>query len=607
MMRYKCFAGLHTFSAETCNMQHVTRYDMAMELTATVAYRDPTLTIEERVEDLLARMTLAEKIGQMTQVEKNSITPQDVGYHKIGSILSGGGGNPTPNTPSAWREMVTGFQDAALATRLGIPLIYGVDAVHGHNNMWSATVFPHNVGLGATRNPALVAETARVTARELLAVGVHWDFAPAVSVPQNPSWGRTYEGFSSDTAVVSELGAAYIRGLQTDNLEDPHAVLASAKHFVGDGGTTWGTTKTAEWIPGNVWRSNDDRWSIDQGDTRLDEATLRRIHLPPYAAAIAAGAQCIMVSYSSWNGQKMHGHGYLLTEVLKGELGFQGFLVSDWMGIDQLDEDYYTCVVRAINAGVDMIMVPFDFQRFITTLTKAVANHEVLIERLNDAVRRILRVKVMMGLFDRPYGDADLLSEVGSEAHRAVARQAVRESLTVLKNEGGVLPLAKETRTVLVAGQGADDIGLQCGGWTIEWTGRTGAITEGTTFLEALKTIVASDTKVVYDVDASHEDGAMAAVGIVVLAEHPYAEGEGDRLDLRLSEDDIDLVQRMRGRCQKLVAVLYSGRPLILEGITDICDGIVAAWLPGTEGAGIADGLFGDSPLNGKLPYRWEL
>lgn len=579
---------------------------MAMEMTM-LAYRDPALSVDERVEDLLGRMTLAEKIGQMTQVEKNSMPVQDVAYHKIGSVLSGGGGNPTPNTPEAWRAMVTTFQEQALSTRLGIPLIYGVDAVHGHNNMRGATVFPHNVGLGATRNPALVSETARVTARELLAVGVHWDFAPAVSVPQDPRWGRNYEGFSSDTAVVSELGAAYIRGLQTEHLDHPEAVLASAKHFVGDGGTTWGSTKTAEWIPGNVWRSNDDRWKIDQGDTRIDEATLRRVHLPPYAAAIAAGAQCIMVSYSSWNGQKMHGHGYLLTEVLKGELGFQGFLVSDWMGIDQLDEDYYTCVVRGINAGVDMIMVPFDYSRFITTLTKAVSNHDILIERLNDAVRRILRVKMMLGLFERPFGDESLLAEIGSEAHRAVARQAVRESLTVLKNEGDVLPLAKDAHTVLVAGAGADDIGLQCGGWTIEWMGKQGAITEGTTLLEALKSTVASDTSVVYDADASRNDGAMVAVGIVVLAETPYAEGEGDRLDLRLTEDEIDLVQRMRGRCQKLVAVLYSGRPRVLEGITDICDGIVAAWLPGTEGAGITDGLFGNSPLTGKLPYQWDL
>lgn len=579
---------------------------MAMELTMT-AYRDPALSVDERVEDLLGRMTLAEKIGQMTQVEKNSLSPEDIAYHKIGSVLSGGGGNPTPNNAEAWRAMVTGFQEQALSTRLGVPLIYGVDAVHGHNNMWGATIFPHNVGMGATRNPELIAQTARVTARELLAVGVHWDFAPAVSVPQDPRWGRTYEGFSSDTAIVSELGAAYIRGLQTEHLDHPEAVLASAKHFVGDGGTTWGSTKTAEWIPGNVWRSNDDRWSIDQGDTRVDEATLRRVHLPPYAAAIAAGAQCIMVSYSSWNGQKMHGHGYLLTEVLKGEMGFQGFLVSDWMGIDQLDEDYYTCVVRAINAGVDMIMVPFDYQRFITTLTKAVGNHDVLIERLNDAVRRILRVKVMLGLFERPYGDETLMADIGSDAHRAVARHAVRESLTVLKNEVNVLPLAKDAATVLVAGAGADDIGLQCGGWTIEWMGKPGASTPGTTLLEALQHTVAPDTTITYDVDASNADGTRATVGIVVLAEPPYAEGEGDRFDLRLTEDEIDLVHRMRGRCETLVAVLYSGRPRNLEGITDACDGIVAAWLPGTEGAGIADGLFGDSPLKGKLPYKWEL
>jgi beta-glucosidase len=573
-------------------------------------YKDPNYSIEERVSDLLARMTLAEKIGQMTQVEKNSLTPAEVTNNFIGSVLSGGGGNPIPNTPESWAQMVCSFQQPALQTRLGIPLIYGVDAVHGHNNVKGAVIFPHNIGLGATRDTALVERIGQITATELLATGVHWNFAPTVAVPQDIRWGRTYEGYSENTALVCEMGTAYLRGLQNangmPNLSHPHTILGSVKHFVGDGATRWGSTPSYDWFD-HVWQSDDERWSIDQGNAEIDETTLRAIHLPPYQAAIAAGARNIMVSYSSWHGLKMHAHRYLLTDVLKGELGFTGFLATDWMGVHQLNPIYYTGVVAAVNAGLDMIMVPFDYQGFIFTLAGAVENGDVSIERINDAVRRILRVKFELGLFERPYGDESLLSLVGSEAHRAVAREAVRKSLVLLKNDQQALPLAKDTSLILVAGQAADDIGLQCGGWTIEWQGRAGNITPGTTLLTAIKTTISANTLVRYEATGEFDqaDTSLADIGLVILSEPAYAEGEGDRADLNLPATDIALVERVRPRCQNLVIILFSGRPLLITNLLAKCDAFVAAWLPGTEGQGITDALFGDYPFTGKLPYTW--
>ena len=393
---------------------------------------------EARVNELLSQMTLAEKIGQMTQIEKNSINPEDVTAYSIGSLLSGGGGNPLPNTPATWANMVRTFQEAALQSRLGIPLLYGVDAVHGHSNVKGATIFPHNIGLGASGDPEIVEQVARVTAREILATNVHWNFAPAVSVPQDIRWGRTYEGYSEDTRVVSKLGAAYVRGLQNGGrltAENEQAALVSVKHFIGDGGTKWGTARTYPWIQGWWQRKNADQWQIDQADMQVNEETLRTVHLPPYIAAMEAGAKNIMVSYSSWNGLKMHAHRMLLTDLLKGELGFDGFLVSDWLAVSQLDEDFYQGVVMSLNAGLDMIMVPYDYKGFVTAVTQAVASGDVPMSRIDDAVERILRVKFDMGLFEKPFGDESLLAQVGSDAHRQVAREAVRKSLVLLKND----------------------------------------------------------------------------------------------------------------------------------------------------------------------------
>ena len=562
----------------------------------TLPYQNPSLPTTERITDLLDRMTLAEKIGQMTQIEKNSLTPEDVTKHCLGSVLSGGGGYPkSGNTPEAWAKMVGDFQQAALQTRLGIPLIYGVDGVHGHNNLRGAVIFPHNIGLGAARDADLVEHIGRFTATEILATNVHWNFAPAVSVPQDIRWGRTYEGYSEDTDLVSELGAAYVRGLQAGG------VSASVKHFVGDGGTGWGSTHPIPWIPG-YWQAEDDRWSMDQGVTDVDEATLREVHLRPYAAAIAAGTKNIMASYSTWDGLKVHGHKYLLTDVLKGEMGFEGFIISDFMALNQLDSDYYTCVVQSINAGMDMVMVPFAHIPFIDTLTQAVENGDVPMSRIDDAVRRILLVKFEFGLFERPFADPALRAQIGNETHRAAAREAVQKSLVLLKNDG-VLPLPKETADLLMAGVAANDIGYQCGGWSIEWQGNPGAITPGSTVLQGVQEVLQGD--VGYSPTGDFAPGATASVGIVVIAEPPYAEGEGDSNNLSLTADHIALIQKVRPHCHKLLLIIYSGRPLIITDQLDLCDAVVAAWLPGSEGAAISDVLFGDVPFTGKLPYTW--
>ena len=573
-------------------------------------YQDPSVSIAARVEDLLDRMTLDEKIGQMTQVEKNSLNPDTVKQFFIGSVLSGGGGYPPENTPAGWVKMVGDFQEAAMQTRLGIPILYGVDAVHGHNNLYGAVIYPHNIGLGATRDPDLVYRIGRATAEELAATGVYWNFAPTVAVPQDIRWGRTYEGFSQDNRIVAQLASAYIKGLQGDRLNGPLSVLANPKHYLGDGGTTWGSSQMLFPIPpGYILEGVDNQFAfkIDQGDTRLDEAALREIHLTPYIAALQAGAQVVMPSLSSWNGLKLHAHRYLLTEVLKGELGFNGFIISDWAGIDQVSADYYQAVVTGINAGIDMSMVPYDYERFISSLKRAVEKGDILLDRIDDAVQRILSVKFKVGLFERPKPDPRHLSLIGSAAHRELGREAVAKSLVLLKNEAHALPLSKSAATILVGGKAADDIGLQCGGWTIEWLGQPGNITPGTTILSGIQAAVSSSARVVYDSDGRFEQlsDEIAEVGIVVLAEIPYAEGFGDQPDPSLSKVDILLIERMRTLCQKLVVILLSGRPLIItEQLPDI-DALVAAWLPGTEGQGVADVLFGDLPFSGRLSFSW--
>ncbi len=581
--------------------------------------RDPSDSeVARKIDHLLSRMTLEEKAGQMTMVENNSIEPAQIAECFIGSVLSGGGGNPSPNTPENWRAMVCAFQNAALETRLAIPLIYGVDALHGHNNVKGAVIFPHNIGLGASRDADLVERIGRVTARELLATSVRWTFAPSVSVPQDLRWGRTYEGYSEDSQLVAELGAALTRGLSLPCSDEDSGVLACAKHFVADGAASWRASLPAEQAPqqGSTAPPQDSQlpqavdlslgqWRIDQGDARIDEAKLRETHLPPYRAAIAAGAQTVMASYSSWNGEKLHAQRYLLSDVLKGELGFAGLIVTDWMAINQLDPDYHQCVVQAVKAGIDMVMVPYDFRRFIATLTAAARAGDIAQERIDDAVRRILRVKLALGLFDQPIGGEPLLESLGCAAHRQVAREAVRKSLVLLKNDEEALPLPKHLPRLLVAGRAADDIGLQCGGWSISWQGEAGATTSGTTILAGMRATLPDSTAIDYAPDGRFADDGRVAVGIVALHEEPYAEGFGDRADLALASDEIALLQRVRERCDQLIVLLITGRPRIITEALPLIDALVVAWLPGTEGHGLADALFGDHPFTGKLPFSW--
>jgi beta-glucosidase len=468
-------------------------------------------------------------------------------------------------------------------------LIYGVDAVHGHNNVNGAVIFPHNIGLGATRNPALVEQAEHITALEVAGTGIRWSFAPCVAVAQNERWGRTYESFGDSPDLVAEMGAAAVRGFQGNNLSDPASVLACAKHFIGDGGTKDG---------------------VDQGNDVCDEATIRKLYLPPYQAAIKSGVGSIMVSYSSWNGKKMHGNKYLLTDVLKGELGFPGFLVSDWAAIDQISPDYKADVESSINAGVDMVMIPYgpgrpnNFVEFIQDLKQLVGENRVPQARIDDAVRRILRIKLEMGLFENPYTDPALTAAIGSPEHRAVARECVRQSLVPLKNEGHTLPLSKHLKHVAVVGAAADDLGVQCGGWTLTWQGQAGnTMRGGTTILTAIRNAVAPGTQVTFSADGSELTGANAAV--VVVGELPYAEMKGDRTDLRLAAADVKLIQKVKAAGLPVVTVLLSGRPLILGQALDASDAFIAAWLPGTEGQGVADVLFGDYKPTGKLPRQW--
>ena len=572
-----------------------------------------TPEIREKVESLLARMSLDQKIGQMTQGERAFVTPADVREYHLGSVLSGGGSCPGENLPADWVEMNDAYWAASMQEdedHLPIPLLYGVDAIHGNANVRGATVFPHNIGLGATRDPDLLERIARVTAREVLATGVDWTFAPTLAVARNDCWGRTYESYSEDPELVGAYAGRFTTGLQADSGAD--GVAACAKHWVGDGGT---------------------RGGVDQGDAPLSREELERLHIAPYREAIAAGVLTVMASLSSWNGEKCHGHRVLLTEVLKGELGFQGFVVSDWDGTDQIDPDYAVAIERAVNAGIDMFMVPEKWKEFIAHLKGHVASGAVPIERIDDAVRRILTVKFAYGLFDRPRPAERPWSKdpaFGSEQHRQVAREAVRKSLVLLKHEDGVLPLDRSKR-ILVAGRNADNRGHQCGGFTVAWQGTSGngSIEGGTSIWEGIRE-VAPDA--VLSVDGAAARRGEFDVAVVVIGERPYAEGMGDirpaggpvapgsqipletadldpygsTLELAsLHPEDLETIRTIAAREIPVVAVLVSGRPLVVNRELELADAFVAAWLPGSEGAGIADVLFGDHEFQGRLSFSW--
>lgn len=562
-------------------------------------------------EHLLGQMRLEHKLGQMIQSERASTTPDDVARYHLGSVLSGGGSVPGGNRVYEWVAMNDAYWMASMSTengRLPIPLLYAIDAIHGNANVLGATVFPHNIGLGAARDPELIERLAQMCAKEVLATGLDWTFAPTLAVVRNIKWGRTYESFSEDPTVVASYAAHYVRGLQ--GALDENGVIACAKHWIGDGGTTGG---------------------VDQGDTALSEDELLRTHAVPYLPALREGVLTVMASFNSWNKEKCHASRFLLTEVLKGRLGFDGFVISDWDGVDQITDDLAESLETAINAGVDMVMVSLHWKKMLETLRMLVETGRVPMSRVDDAVRRILEVKARAGLFERvrpserPWANSE---SFGSAAHREVAREAVRKSLVLLKHEGKVLPVSREAR-ILVAGKNADDRGHQCGGFTVEWQGTHGndRIVGGTSIWEGIR---AAAPQAELSRDGMAADANKHDVAIVVIGEEPYAEGMGDlrhggavprgsgmqtmtnlapygdSLELaKRHPEDLATIQRIRAQGIPVVTVLISGRPLLTNAELAASDAFVAAWLPGSEGAGVADVLLGDYDFTGTLPFTW--
>ncbi|HTT97233.1 MAG TPA: glycoside hydrolase family 3 protein [Rhizomicrobium sp.] len=565
--------------------------------------RDPA--IEAEIVRLLSLMTVEEKVGQTIQADIASVSPDDVRKYHLGSILNGGDSGPHHNDRAPapdWLKMGDEFFNASLPAtpdRPRIPIIWGTDSIHGNSNIIGATIFPHNIGLGAMRDPELVREIGKITAMETRVTGADWAFAPTLAVVRDDRWGRTYEGYSEEPEIVREYATAIVEGLQgrpgdADFLRGPH-VIATAKHFLGDGGTLNGR---------------------DRGDNVSSEADMRDLFAPPYEAAIAAGVQSVMASYSSWQGYKMHGNKALLSDVLVGRLGFDGLVVGDWNGHLEVPGCSGSSCAPVYNAGVDMIMAPDTWRGLYATTLAQVRSGEIPIARLDEAVARILRVKLRAGVMTagapstRPY--AGRWDQLGSPEHRAVARQAVRESLILLKNNGGILPLDPKLH-VLVAGDGADDLGKQCGGWTISWQGTGNSRADfphGQTILEGIREKVeAAGGVVTYSANATFL--AKPGVAIVVFGEDPYAETRGDKSDLSFDSKDLGMLRNLRAQGIPVVAVFLSGRPLYVTREINASDAFIAAWLPGSEGGGVSDLLFRKADgttaydFRGRLSYSW--
>ncbi|WP_298328770.1 glycoside hydrolase family 3 protein, partial [Asticcacaulis sp.] len=564
--------------------------------------------VEAKIDALMADMTLEEKVGQTVQADISAIKPEDLKKYPLGSILAGGNSAPGGNeraTPQQWLDLADAYWRASLdyPSKSKIPLLFGIDAVHGHSNLVGAIIFPHNVGLGATRNPQLMKDIARVTAYEMSLAGVDWTFAPTVAVSRDKRWGRAYESYSENPADVAAYAGKVVEGLQGDTGGDegikPGHIMASAKHFLGDGGTLNGK---------------------DQGDAQISEEELANIHNAGYPPSIEAGALSVMASFSSWNGEKLTGSQYLLTDVLKHRMGFNGFVVSDWNAQGQVPGCTTTSCPQAFNAGIDMFMAPDSWKGIYENTLAQVKSGEISEDRLNDAVRRILRAKIKGGLFtlgapkDRPM--AGHWENLGKAENRAVARQAVRESLVLLKNNGSLLPV-KGGATVLVAGDGADNIGKQSGGWTITWQGTGNANSDfpnGQSIFGGISDAVkASGGKATLSVDGTFK-GKKPDVAIVVIGEDPYAEFQGDRpnLDYQSGErKDLALIKKLKAAGIPVVTVFLSGRPMWVNPEINASDAFVAAFLPGSEGGGVADVLIGDkagkarNDFKGKLSFSW--
>lgn len=539
------------------------------------------ILLEQKVEALLKQMTLDEKIGQMSQIrhfEENA--DAHVSEKFIGSIIHTQG--PIPGkSAKEWQKRFIELQKKALATRLRIPLLFGVDAVHGQNTFEGATIFPHNIGLGATNNEELVYEIAKITALESQATGFNWVFSPCVAIPYSEKWGRVYEAFSESTEITKKLTKASIKGLQ-GILADASTVMATAKHFVGDGATDYG---------------------VEGGETSLSDAEIHRYLLPPYKVAVQEKVGAVMASFNSINGISMHNHKVLITDTLKIGMKFDGIVLSDWKAYSRFNG------IEVVNAGVDVLMaVDGDLNDFQEGLKKAVQEKIVSIERIDDAVRRILRQKFRLGLFEKPFPDTTLISKIGIKKHREIAKKAVRESLVLLKNDNQVLPISKEIKKIVVVGEHANNAGLQSGGWTVNWQGSTENYKGATTILEGIKK--QSKGTVVYDKNAT-ENHSDADLAIIVVGEIPYAEFFGDighesnQLRLNLTEDHQQYIKTYTEKGIKTLVVLISGRPLVVTNEINKSNAFVAAWLPGSEGEGIAEVLFGDYNFKGKLPHSW--
>ena len=546
---------------------------------------------ESKIDSIIALMTIEEKIGQMTQIDQQFLdTITDLADYSIGSLLSGGGSHPDTNHFEAWADMYDKYQEVALSSRLGIPLIYGIDAVHGHNNVLGATMFPHNVGLGCANDYELCRKVSEATAIEVAATGINWNFSPCIAIPQDEKWGRHYEGYSEHVDIVSEMGEASIIGYQTKELGSVnHSIVACAKHFIADGATIWGTGM------------DNKADKIDRGNAPISDSLIRAKYLPPYQKALDAGVGTVMASFNSINDLKCHANGYLFNDLLKGEMGFDGFVISDWQGIDEIPGDYKSDIINSVNAGVDMIMVPGaviwggeHYKTFLSLFKEAVDEGLITEERLNDAVRRILRIKYRSGLMNNPMSDRTLIEKAGSIEHKNLAREAVQKSLVLLKNDG-LLPL-DESKTYFVTGSGADDIGKQCGGWTIQWQGGLGDITPGTSIIEGVEEFASTNRT---------SENQKFDAAIVVVGEDPYTEMEGDSDKLFLSEKDKKSIEDVKKMGVPYVVVLITGRPLIVNETIDDSNAFLVAWLPGTEGGGVADILFGKENLTGTLSFSW--
>jgi beta-glucosidase len=553
---------------------------------------DENLSTAERVNNLMSLMSNEDKAGQMVQGLIGVVSYSEMTELGLGSVLSGGGAVPGDGSVQAWQLLIDNYQDGAMTTSLGIPFIYGIDAVHGHSNVYGAVIFPQNIGLGAANDPELMYKMGAAVAEEMKLTHTLWNFSPCVAVAQDPRWGRTYESFSSDPEIVSELALAYYKGLSD------HGIVATAKHFAGDGGTIFGT--------------GEGENLIDRGDTVLSDRMFRDIHIKPYEALVEEGLKIVMVSFSSINGVKMSESKYYITDVLKGELGFDGIVVSDWEATLALSgENFEQNVILAVNSGIDILMEPNNYKFAISAILSGLESGKISQERVDDAVSRILTVKFDLGLFEDPYLDnlTHEVDQLGSEEYRKLAKTLVSESLVLLKNEGNILPLQAGSK-IYVTGPAADDIGVQCGGWTITWQGSPDGYnknTEGTTILEGLEEYASQyGLEIITDPDRAAE----ADVVILAIGEIPYAEMLGDTEDMSIVgalglEGNSKAIEAAELLGKPIVTLIVAGRNVLIDEYLPEWDSVVMCYLPGTEGDGIASVLVGQETFSGKLAMPW--